>query len=244
MRDFKELEFEFRKWRQTINDFNRFDNRNGLLDMLCECFEGLKCNIRKGEIFYRGRIFNLDDVVSNRKQYREWVNSNDAVFQGYDAKESGAPPAKYAREGRLNGNGIAFLYTCDNIDTVVYELRPTLAEVISIGEFVTNRELVFADLTEDRARKINGDCFSDLIMLIAEEFSVPHFAGHNYAFTQYLAGQFMNQDFDGVIFESSLDPNGKNFVFFYPRDCEALSSRLYKVTEISISHDGITRREV
>ena len=47
--------------------------------------------------------------------------------------------------------------------------------------------------------------------------------------------------FDGVLFKSSLYPEGDNLVFFYPEDCSAINSRLYKVDKIAISFEGITR---
>ena len=67
------------------------------------------------------------------------------------------------------------------------------------------------------------------------------YAGHNYSFTQYLAGQFMDMGFDGVIFGSSLDSKGENFVFFYPKDCIAINSRLFMVDDISIKYSSISR---
>ena len=96
-------------------------------------------------------------------------------------------------------------------------------------------DLVFADLTRYKSNEITNQQFSDLIRLIADEFSTPHYAGHNYSFTQYLAGQFMDMGFDGVIFGSSLDSKGENFVFFYPKDCIAINSRLFMVDDISFS---------
>ena len=80
--------------------------------------------------------------------------------------------------------------------------------------------------------------------LIANEFATPHYAGHNYAFTQYLTGQFMNMGFAGVIFDSSINLSGKNYVFFPTEDCKAINSRLYIVNKISILSDQINRRDV
>ena len=45
--------------------------------------------------------------------------------------------------------------------------------------------------------------------------------------------------FDGVIFGSSLDSKGENFVFFYPKDCIAINSRLFMVDDISIKYSSI-----
>ena len=50
-------------------------------------------------------------------------------------------------------------------------------------------------------------------------------------------------DFDGVVFESSLNPNGKNYIFFYPEDCEITESYLMKVNNIEINFEPTTRKK-
>lgn len=243
MKNFTQLRYEFQKWRNRINYINRYYTKTPLLKLLRENSDLLECGIAQGQSFFRGRIFNIDDVVSTNEQFIKWIDSREQFFQGYDKKASGAPPNKSAKEGRLNGDGISFLYTCRDIRTVIYELRPTRNEKVSVAEFLVKRDLVFADLTHYNSRKIENQRLSDLVSLIAEEFSTPHYAGHNYAFTQYLAGQFMDMEFDGVIFGSSLDIEGENFVFFYPKDCEAINSRLYFVDDISIKYSPLSRMD-
>lgn len=241
MRNYTELRYEFIKWKNKINNVNRYYTRTPLLNLLWENKVLLESRVRQGEHFFRGRIFNIDDVVPTNREYIKWVDEKREAFQGYDKKASGAPPKRNATEGRLNGNGISFLYTCSEAKTVIYELRPTKNEKISIAEFVTKKDLVFADLTTFKSSRIADQRLADLIRLIAEEFSIPHYAGHNYSFTQYLAGQFMDMGFDGVIFKSSLDPNGENLVFFNPNDCEAINSNLFIIDDILINFTPISR---
>lgn len=249
IRNFGELEREFLYWKNKVNNVNRYFDDTPLLSDLYQNRDLLKHTIRDKSYFYRGRIYNLDEKVTNAKELEDWVDWEDARFQGYKKQDSSAPTAKDAKEGRLNGNGISVLYTCNDINTVINELRPTRNELISVAKFITKKGLCFADLTEIKSteiahRGIPYKKLSDLILLIADEFAVPHYAGHNYAFTQYLAGHFMNMEFDGVIFRSSLNPSGENFVFFYPEDCEAIHSGLYKVTDIKIEFEPIIRQEI
>ena len=244
MRNFSELKYEFIKWKQTVNKKNRYFEHTDLLSLLYDYSSLFSYEVRRDDKFYRGRIFNLDDVVSSNRQYVEWVDSNEKLFQGYSKKDSGAPSPNIASEGRLNAKGISFLYTCNNMETVVYELRPTREEIISIATFIVNKNCRFADLTRYKSDKITDTRLAELLRLIADEFSTPHYAGHNYAFTQYLAGHFMNMGFEGIIFESSLNPGGENFVFFNPNDCEAIKSRLFIVDNISIKSSPISRRNI
>ena len=239
------VRFDFYHWKETIVKFNRFDTRNPFLSIL-EKNRGLfSCRIKEGLSFFRGRIFNLDEVVSNSEDFDKFIDSDEEVFQGYDADKSGAPPHELAAEGRLNCKGQSFLYTCNNPTTVIYELRPIKHERISIAEFITTRDLNFADLRKNvSAKLIDNEVLSYLISRIAEEFSRPHYSGHNYWFTQYLAGQFINMGFDGVVFQSSLHPDGDVLVFFYSEDCKAINSRLYEIDKISISYDSILRSDL
>lgn len=244
MRDFDELYDEFRFWKHEVNYVNRYFEDTPLLADIRSSGDLIGCIISKGSYFYRGRIYNLDEEITAKGGHENWLKSADARFQGYGKKDSGAPLAKYAKEGRLSGAGISFLYTCNDETTVIHELRPIREEIISVAKFITRNDLRFADLTQERSEEIHIRKLSDLIGLIAYEFSIPHYAGHNYAFTQYLAGHFMNMGFMGVVFDSSLNPQGKNYVFFNPDDCEAISSHLHKVFDINISSHPITRKEV
>lgn len=244
MRTYSKVKHDFLIWRKIVSNNNRYYNGTPLLKYLYDNRDALEYEVHTGDAFYRGRIFNLDDVVSNDAEFLDWVNSEDDVFQGYKAEECGAPPAKIAKEGRLNGNGIPFLYTSSTVKTAISELRPTRMEIISVAEFIAERNVLLADLTYSRSKLIENDDVSELVWLIANEFSTPHYAGHNYAFTQYLAGQFMNMGFMGVVFDSSLNPKGRNFVFFDPNDCRAINSRLHKAIRIYTLAHPITRKEV
>ena len=172
MRTYTQLYYEFINWKNKVNNVNRYYTQTPLLDLLWDNKDRLEYRIPQGEHFFRGRIFNLDDIVSTNKEYINWVDAKESIFQGYDKKDSGAPPRKSASEGRLNGKGISFLYTCKSKRTVIFELRPTKNEKISIAEFSTKSSLVFADLTIFKSNRIENQRFSDLLRLIAEEFQL------------------------------------------------------------------------
>lgn len=236
---------DFYEWKDVVNNFNRFDVRSPLLPILENNIDLYSCWVREGQSIFRGRIFNFDEVANTEEDYLAFINSGEKIFEGYSAEISGAPPKEKAIEGRLNCKGVSFLYTSNDPRTVVYELRPIKHELISIAEFVTVRDVRFADLRKISCREVReNEILQTLLRKISLEFSRPHYAGHNYWFTQYLAGQFINMGFRGVLFESSLFPEGENLVFFYPQDCEAINSHLYRVGKISISFDNITRQDL
>ncbi len=244
MSKYSKVKHDFIRWRKIVSNSNRYYNGTPLLKYLDDHKSFLEYEVHTGDVFFRGRVFNLDDVISDDSEFFDWIYEENAVFQGYKAADSGAPPIKIAKEGRLNGNGISFLYTSSDDETAISELRPTRMEIISVAKFVAKKNVLFADLTQSKSERIEDGDVSELVWLIANEFATPHYAGHNYAFTQYLAGQFMNMGFHGVIFDSSLNPQGKNYVFFHPNECKAINSRLYQVDNINISSRPISRKEV
>ena len=239
----RQIAADFRKWKQDIQDFNRFDDRSHFLRILQNNAEAFTTKIRRNTSFFRGRIFKLEDVVKTEEEYIAFIKSPEQVFEGYDETQSGAPPRDKAIEGRLNCVGVSFLYTSNDPKTVIYELRPIKHELISIAEFKTKQSLKMADLRRQIVRQLKDyEELYTILTKIASEFSRPHYSGHHYWFTQYLAGQFINMGFEGVIFDSSLHQEGHNVVFFYPEDCEAINSHLYRVDKISIAFDTISRR--
>lgn len=243
MKSISDIEFSYIEWKKIVNNSNRFYNGSKLLKLLIDNHKLLEEIVPPQTHVYRGRIFDISDVAKSNNKCIEWINSIDIDFQGYAKAKCGAPESKIAAEGRLNGQGISYLYTCSELDTVMYELRPTREEIISVAEFETKRELVFANLTRERINDIENKEFSNLIERIAIEFSTPHYAGHSYYFTQYLAGQFMNLGYDGIIFESSLRSQGKNLVFFRQSNCEAINSRLYCIDDICVTYSPILRAD-
>ena len=46
------------------------------------------------------------------------------IFWGYDEKGSDAPPKGTASPGRINPDGISYLYAANDIQTAVLEVRP------------------------------------------------------------------------------------------------------------------------
>lgn len=242
-----EIYVNYLNWKKTINERNRFDNSNYFLRLLNINKSLFTTEIQKNKLLYRGRIFNIDDVVEYDKQGIPSFELNlKTTFEGYSADKCGAPKPELATEGRLNCVGVPYLYTCEDEKTVIYELRPIKKEIVSIAEFITNKVLKFADCTSEVFKKIETNNFelSNLLLFISSDFSHPHYQGHKYWFTQYLAGQFINMGFDGIIFNSSLIDTGKNYVFFNPNDCTAISSKLHKVRKIQIQFDNITRQDL
>ena len=71
----RKVRSDFYKWKKTVNEFNRFDIRNPFLSMLEDNRRLFSCRIDKDSSFFRGRIFNLDEVVSNENEFIKFIES-------------------------------------------------------------------------------------------------------------------------------------------------------------------------
>lgn len=86
MKNYIQISHEFVTWKHKINNINRYYTNAPLIDLLWDNKDLLEYNVLRGESFFRGRIFDLDDVVSTNNEYINWVDSREEIFQGYDKK--------------------------------------------------------------------------------------------------------------------------------------------------------------
>ncbi|USP13305.1 RES family NAD+ phosphorylase [Vibrio gazogenes] len=181
-----------------------------------EEFNSALKTIKKGNIFYRGRLAKDDS-------HKRAISSNPEV-------ELGAPPDFLAANNRMSPSGISFMYTASDPQTAIAELRPYVNDTIAIGEFVSTKDLNFFDFTllDKMLPKdanilddpINDKSFQNRYLLgsIHELISRPFRATDiSYIETQMFAEtirNYKNGFFHGIIFGSSQRDGGLNYVLF------------------------------
>lgn len=82
--------------------------------------------IKKDDVFYRARISGVE---------------------GFSAKYMGAPPEELVRAGRINPEGLSYLYLADSQETTIYETRASLHDYVCIGKFRALQDIRIIDLT-------------------------------------------------------------------------------------------------
>lgn len=182
--------------------------------------------------------YDCDETPELVKAQKKW--KKNVKFKGWNKKDSGAPPADFIGNGRANPDHIRYLYLSEDPVTPVYEVRPIIGDTISVAKFKLQRDVKLYDLTFN-IHDMNNDEVVELPRLyntIGEMFSKPYNGdATKYLSTQYIAEEIKNMGFDGLRFGSSLHKNGINIVLFNPGDCNAVSSDLVEVKEISLSLD-------
>ena len=222
----KELDAEIETYFKSIYPAFSIENfEDSFMEML------VSISVEGRDFDYRG----LESRLARFKQRGWW---------GYDEKESDAPPHQAAKAGRINPAGISYLYAADNMKTAALEVRPVRSQIISVVEIEITEDIKLFDLainhkTEKREvpiSKINWNA-------LGEYFSQPNYSGDEaYLATQYISEYIKSKKdtegkllFDGICFESSLNPDGLNYVLFdtskkrkYKLNC----SSLYRVVDI------------
>ncbi|MGA2434619.1 MAG: RES family NAD+ phosphorylase [Bryobacteraceae bacterium] len=202
------------------------------------------------------------EVPVDQTVWRAQIGYNPSKLDEVDGevpllRERMKPPQNWllegrAPEGRINPQGIPFLYVATNRETTIGEVRPSLGELVSVAEFRTNKPVRLINCTTDE-EKIRNVFYSKepegeertlaVWRDIDRAFSRPVVASGDradYAATQFLAELFRYNGFDGVAYRSSFGP-GHNIALFDLNVADvAADPQLVEVTELS--HPKYSRR--
>ncbi|MFT6843617.1 MAG: hypothetical protein ACJASR_002401 [Psychroserpens sp.] len=160
--------------------------------------------------------------------------------------EMGCPPKESVGSGRANPSGIPALYLSDNQTTVIHEVRGTYLDEISVGTFnlkPISDSIRIVDFTEDtpifQPERVKETIKAKLLReKISKDLSKPM---RRYdSETEYIPTQFICEFIkvftgaEGIRFQSSLDPRGKNLVIFNNDLMECNSVSLVKVSRVNM----------
>ncbi len=170
-------------------------------------------------------------------------------LQAYDPKDMYCPPEKeIANGGRANPLGIPFLYLSDNPETVLYEVRASYLDELSVGTFKLKPEfesIKLVDFTEETSlyqsdyNRITDTIKSKILRVkIGNDLSKPmrrYDSELEYIPTQFIC-EFIKvyTGVHGIRFNSSLHPNGKNVVLFDQNLLTCISVKKVKINSVNL----------
>lgn len=201
----------FGELRGRLLKENYFNVEPVVRDYLASAGGRIARTIPAGTVYSRARI-----------GARRFTKTGDGslAYKPYEGSELGAPPAPKATSGRLNRGGVAFLYLATDDDTAAAEVRPHPSHVLSIGKFVTAKDLRVAafdvGITEFFGSEKDLDLF-DFLFTADKAMSMPALPEDEtrYSITQLVADAVRNAGYDGVTFRSSV-ASGHNLCIFSP----------------------------
>jgi hypothetical protein len=171
--------------------------------------------------------------------------SGSEVFK---PKDMYCPEKESANGGRANPSGIPFLYLSDNPETILYEVRASYLDELSVGTFELKPEfesIKLVDFTEDtclfqpNSSSINKTMKAKLLrQKISSDLSKPmrrYDSELEYIPTQFICefikvftGAF------GIRFNSSLHPKGNNVVLFDQNLMTCISVKKVKINTVNL----------
>lgn len=198
-------------------------------DLGWDSFFESKTVISKKDIFYRARLHKNPD---------EKLFSNEEMF---------CPKKEFSTAGRANPSGIPYLYLSDNVDTVLYEIRASYLDEISVASFRLKQDLtqdvIISDFTEIPSlyapSVVNQRIKSTLLkQIISRDLSKPmrrYDSELDYIPTQFIC-EFIKvfTNVQGIKFRSSLHNSGNNIVVFNQEIMESKNVKKVKISKVSI----------
>ena len=187
-------------------------------------------------VLFRARIY---DELNAEEKAKKTV---DGAFNGYDRDNSFVPPTNvHCSQGRINPDGIRYLYLASTPECAVHEVTPVLKSWVSVAKirFLENARIfnlaksvlsnTFDDIEKSKWAMNTMSCLDSL-------FSRPCRESSDYLICQYVAEFIKNIGYDGVRYHSSrvlqrfCDESFVNYAIFnYDNKCEPISSDLLYV---------------
>jgi len=234
--------------KKRLQTENHFDVLPKLVERLKKYVDDLSESIR-GAILYRARLGYKDVKRAHvSKDQRDSITGVE-VFQPFLDGDIHAPPPLISRAGRLNRDGVSFLYLASDQNTAVSEIRPHPADYVSVGTFKQEEsEILIADFSclqleafaENDSRMFAFEFLYELNRELTT--AIPPTERNRYTLSQLLSDACRELGFRGVAYSSSVGA-GKNYCFFYPSDFKYVngSHELVHVTDVSYEFGTVDR---
>lgn len=183
-----------------------------------------------------------------KKKLQECIPSSKPPFNGFDKQGSSIIPKEKSNmvsDMRANPKYIRYLYAANDKYTALLEARSNRNSLVSVANIKMIEPLQILDFTNPDRYLAEYDVFFELLQELNLEFSTPaHGELKEYLVSQVISEFVKNLNykprFDGICFESSLNPQGKNYTLFYEDTFLPVSSEVYYVNEIALTAYGIT----
>jgi hypothetical protein len=160
----------------------------------------------------------------------------------FHCTEMAKPSPENSKGGRANPKGIPYLYLVSDVRTAISEIRPTIREHVTVGEFFSKKSLTVIDLRDPKIDSPfrHGDNLQSVLNSLSflrklgiELSRTVHekVAELEYIPLQYLCELIKSRGYAGIIYKSSMG-EGYNLVIFDGQEFECLSTELYEVEKI------------
>lgn len=214
------------------NRFNISDDLQKIIrDYINHHIERKLFKLKYGDLFYRARINAIDRN------------------EPYARQDMGAPPRGQASSGRINPEGISYLYLAKSIETAIAEVRPWVGAKISVAKFILEKDIDVVSLNPKKMSNIKDYEINSIIMDLLSSvpiyqfyFSSPAHSADKLAYlpSQYLAELFKTEGVDGLEYSSVLHGGGENLALFDISIAKCIEVELHSINEVHYVSSLIT----
>lgn len=220
------------KWENFVDSIkheNRFHS-NVLNDAVLRKFLlSLEKTFSKNTIFSRARI---------------------SPITGYSEDALGMPPPNKTKSGRISAEGIPCFYLADTAETAVRETRSNTYDYVTVANFKLTEDINVIDLRLLSRISLFGNVDSNDVIInyetlqkIKNEIEKPLRSTENpleYIPIQYVCDLIKSEGYKGIIYSSTLNPNGFNLATFSQTDIfEFVDKQIFQITNLSIQYTKI-----
>lgn len=230
-----ESSIEYKILKQTIYKMIEDDLKNNNPDKIINKYFNYlskkkfkKIQIKKGKVFYRGRIGKMivQGAIDDCNRYFEMPYYGNMIGV--------APPLYTSQGGRFNRAGMSYLYLATDVETCLAEVHLQVGQECSVGEFecINDIELInLSDFGDDLELKI---WYEIITQPVHSEIK------YKYFITQFISEVLMKFNSYGLYFKS-VQSNGNNIVCFKPENFKLVkySEKLYKAEKINYNYTEV-----
>ena len=244
----------FQNFREHVLRKSRYildEEAQAFLETVLATSKNRHHKIRKGRIFFRAQ------------QGHDWqtIEQDGHEFEvpAAHSQKRMLPRTHAATEGRANPKGIPCLYLATTEKTALSEVRPSVGDSVSIGQFKTLKPLTLVDCSighdsdnnwlyfdlekgffepdrEEREKAV----WDDIDHAFSEPVAVSD-SSADYAPTQIIAELFRHEGFDGIAYRSHLG-DGFNIALFDLGAADIINCALYGVKAVDYKFEQTADR--
>lgn len=205
---------------------------------------------------YHSKLINFDILERYCSFIRKTYKADSLFYRariseraGYPINEMSAPPSSKSLEGRANARGITCLYLANDIDTTLHEVRAGAFDYISVGTFRLKKDITVVNLRAiagispfvEGLEYLDHAINKQYLEKINTEMSKPLRRSDStldYVPTQYIADFIKSiehngkQEYDGIEYNSTMNPCGHNLAIFNPDLFECIRVNVYDVEKL------------
>lgn len=210
---------------------------------------------------FHTNYINLNKMSQMLKICEKYIDSKSEFYRaryssksGLQPSEMGPPPKHFATSGRANAEGISCLYLSNDINTTFYEIRAKVHDYVTIGLFRASKKLKVVNLRQLKSISpfLLGDGLLDYsinkktLQIISSDISRPlrrKDSSLDYLATQYITDFIKSLGYDGIEYDSTINPKGYNLAIFddekEDKKFECIDTTVYEVKRLDYDYAPI-----